>query len=654
MKKTVVLFFVLSAMNFASSEDLSVKLEDSVISGEGFYNTVRNTSKTIYTVTSDDIQESGAQSIPEALKMVPGIKIAEGYDGNGVVDIRGQGKQYNRNTAVIVDGIRINPFDWGAPDLYSIPIESIEKIEVIPANTSVVYGDNTVGGVINIITKNGIGKDRLVLGTQIESHKGAKGTVDFNTVVGNTAIFGNYLNKKSDGYRENSRSKYENVELGINSQLDEKNSILFKYSYNNSYKRLPGKLTQEKLDENREQAENLNDWMFSETNRFLGAYTYKNENLEISEQLSYQEKHIDGKSDTLQKDLSDLNNILKFKYTQGKNKVISGIDYTYGKVDIPKYLNKKLIGKAEKEGIGIFISNTYSITDKLDLQGGIRYQKTEFKYTKNSEYTGNKKVLKDKNDYSITVFNVGANYKYSDIGSAYLTFGKDFRTPLANEMLSGNGWFEDIKPQESYTAELGIRDFYKDIYINSSVFYTLIEDEIYFKTGGYNTVGDSGINTNYDGKSEKIGYELFLEKIMTEKLRLNGSYSFIYSKFKTGEYKNNYIPGVSKNKAAIGVNYKVTDDLGINLTGNYYGKSYALSDEKNKQKKVDSYINIDLSMSYEVNESFRIYGGIKNLTNEHYNESVEETIPWGKTEPVRYYYPAMERRYFLGFEYRAI
>lgn len=644
MKKTAVLFFCLSLAALASTEDLSVKLEETVISGEGFYNTVRNTPKTIYTVTAEEIAENGAQSLPEALNMVPGVKIAEGYDGNGIIDIRGQGKQFNRNIAIIVDGVRMNPVDWGNVDLYSIPVETIEKIEIIPSNASVVYGDNSVGGVINITTKNNQKENKLIFGGMAESYKGAKGTIDFNSIIGNTTIFGNYLSKKSDGYRENSRSKYENIQFGLKSQLNENNSVLFKYSYNNSYKRLPGALSQTQYDQDREQAAKLTEWMFSESNRFLGAYTYTNGNLEILEQLSYQETRAEGDSSYKVKDLKQLDNNLRLKYIYGNNKIITGIDYSYGKADIPK---GTITRSDEKEAIGIFVSDTYSVTDKLDFQGGIRYQETEYTYSKNFKTS----YIKD-NKYSNTVFNVGANYKYSDTGSTYLTFGKDFRTALSREMVSSNGWYEDIKPQESYSIELGIRDYYKDTYITSSIFYSLTKDEIYFSSRKPSDPDfkDSGVNTNYDGKSEKFGYELFLEKIVTEKLRLNGTYSFLYSKFKTGEFKDKYIPGVSKNKIALGAHYKITDDLNLNIIGTYYGSAYAWADDHNTKPKVDPYITVDLNTSYQINDSFKIYGGIKNIGNEQYNERIEHN----STSSDRKYYPAMERRYFIGFEYRAI
>ena len=79
---------------------------------------------------------------------------------------------------------------------------------------------------------------------------------------------------------------------------------------------------------------------------------------------------------------------------------------------------------------------------------------------------------------------------------------------------------------------------------------------------------------------------------------------------------------------------------------NYVGSSYAFGDQANKENKVDAYTTLDFGMSYQINPSFDIYGGIKNLTGEKYNEYVGESTWSG-----RYYYPAAERQYYVGFRY---
>lgn len=643
MKKLNIflLLFSISSLNFA--ENLAVKLDESVISGDGFYTSLKDTTKTIYTITASEISEKNIQSLPEALSNIPGVRIAEGFDGNGIIDIRGQGKQFNRNIAIIVDGVKMNPVDWGNVNLYTIPVDSIEKIEIIPSNASVIYGDNTVGGAINIVTKNQKNKNLLKLGAYTESHRGAKGNVEFSTTVNNTTFFGNYLNKKSNGYRENSFNRTENIQLGLNTSFNKNHSFLFKYGYNNTYKRLPDSLSLKQKNENRRSSAKPKEWFLNETNRFLAAYTYKKENLELIEQLSFQKVRADGNTNFKIKDIEQLDNTFKFKYLNEKNKFVAGIDYSLGKSKFP---SNKIKRTDTKEAVGLFFSNTYSLTENLDIQAGFRHQRTSYKYSDNFRTS---KIQNNK--YTNNVFNIGAKYSYSDTGSTYLTFGKDFRTPLTREMVSSNGWYENIKPQEAYSVELGLRDFYKDTLISSSIFYSQTKDEIYFSSSRPNdpTFKDSGVNTNYDGKSEKFAYELFLERNLMDNLKISGTYSFLYTKFKTGILKGKHIPGTSKNKLTLGLNYKVNEKLNLNLFTTYYSSSYAWSDDKNNKTKVRPYSTVDLSINYQVNDDFKIYTGVKNLTNTKYYERVEDSSTKSNS---RKYYPANERNYFVGFEYR--
>ncbi len=69
------------------------------------------------------------------------------------VDIRGFGETGALNTFVLVDGRRVNEIDLSGVDWTQIPLDQMERIEIVRGSGSVLYGDNAVGGVINIITK---------------------------------------------------------------------------------------------------------------------------------------------------------------------------------------------------------------------------------------------------------------------------------------------------------------------------------------------------------------------------------------------------------------------------------------------------------------------------------------------------------------------
>ncbi|MEG1339100.1 TonB-dependent receptor [Cetobacterium sp.] len=631
-KKVLTIFYLVNSLILAMESIENVKLGTTTISAEGFEENIRNTPKTVYIVLGEEIKKSGAQTIPEALKIIPGVKSGEGEDGSGIIDIRGQGKQYDRNTAILIDGVKMNPIEMTKFDFSTISIDSIEKIEIIPGNASVLYGDNTVGGAINIITKNGNFAEYVNIRGEASSYNTLKYGTDFSTNLDDLNIFGRYNKKTSNGYRENQRYNIENIELGSKYKVTKNSDLLIKYDYLNGYKRNPGKLTEAQLEEDRRQASTPKDWTKNESNRFTGAYRYFTDNFELINQSSYYKNHYYSNSLTFDGKLTeDFANNFKVKYLLGKNKIVFGLDYLNGKTEIK---HKKTWAK--KEGYGVFLIDTYNFTEKFSLQSGYRRQETEFTYS----------IPEKKKDFSINVYDVSLNYKYSDTGSIYLSLGKDFRTPLTNELLASNGYLnKDIKPQVGYNIEVGGSDYVRDIFITSALFYKKIKDEIYLDVS--NKAGGSwGTNTNYDGKTEKIGYELMLEKDITNTLSITGSYSYLYPKFVSGEYEGKEIPGVSKNKVGVQLNYSPIEKINSNLIFNYFGSSYALSDEYNKERKVESYITLDLNINYAPVNYLTLYMGIKNLTDEKYNERVQEV------KGIRSYYPAMGRRYYAGFEYK--
>src|SRR6266849_5183647 len=110
----------------------------------------------VIVITADDIKTLGAKTIQEALQYQTGVVLYDqvGNDFQSTVDMRGFNGQPVTTTVVIVDGVRINEPDFNTVNFDLIPIEDIERIEILPG-TATVFGRNALGGVINITTKRG-------------------------------------------------------------------------------------------------------------------------------------------------------------------------------------------------------------------------------------------------------------------------------------------------------------------------------------------------------------------------------------------------------------------------------------------------------------------------------------------------------------------
>ena len=117
---------------------------------------VWRTPAAIYVLTQEDIRRSGATSIPEALRLVPGVEVARIDSDHWAIGVRGFGSQFSQSLLVLIDGrsVYTSLFAGVYWDVQDTLIEDIDRIEVIRGPGGTIWGANAVNGVINIITKN--------------------------------------------------------------------------------------------------------------------------------------------------------------------------------------------------------------------------------------------------------------------------------------------------------------------------------------------------------------------------------------------------------------------------------------------------------------------------------------------------------------------
>lgn len=112
----------------------------------------------------EDLQRKPVQNLKDVLKEVPGVQLTNEGDNRKGVSIRGLDSSY---TLILVDGKRVNSrnavFRHNDFDLNWIPVDSIERIEVVRGPMSSLYGSDALGGVVNIITKKSVRNGRVPL-----------------------------------------------------------------------------------------------------------------------------------------------------------------------------------------------------------------------------------------------------------------------------------------------------------------------------------------------------------------------------------------------------------------------------------------------------------------------------------------------------------
>jgi iron complex outermembrane receptor protein len=152
------LFFLSQAGWAISPLDLSLEelLNVEVISVSKRPQPVKVIPAAIHVISAEDIQQSGASTIPEALRLAPGVEVLAISHNKWSVSIRGGAREYANKIQVLVDGrsVYLPTFSGVVWEALDVPLESIQRIEVIRGPGAAIWGSNAVSGVINIITKS--------------------------------------------------------------------------------------------------------------------------------------------------------------------------------------------------------------------------------------------------------------------------------------------------------------------------------------------------------------------------------------------------------------------------------------------------------------------------------------------------------------------
>jgi iron complex outermembrane receptor protein len=135
----------------------------------------------IFVVTQDDIRRSGATNIPDVLRMVPGLDVAQINGSTWKISSRGFNSQFANKLLVLIDGRTVySPLFSGVYwDVQDVPLEDIERIEVIRGPGATVWGANAVNGVINIITKTANETEGALLAAGSGTHEPGFGVAQY-------------------------------------------------------------------------------------------------------------------------------------------------------------------------------------------------------------------------------------------------------------------------------------------------------------------------------------------------------------------------------------------------------------------------------------------------------------------------------------------
>ena len=476
------------------------------------------------------------------------------------------------NVLVLVDGRRVNQADLSGIDWVQIPIERIEKIEIVRGGRgSVLYGDNAAGGVINIITKEG---GALRGGAEIAG--GSYGTFQSNAYVsGGINNLSAYLSAgylTSDGYRDNSDT--EASDFGISADYNVNNYAKLKWSagYHKDETGLPGALKESDFDAGRGRTDSthpddvmdVEDYYFKVSPEvpFAGDSLFKID-------MSYRKRDASSFSTgdwgnftadwELQTVIVSPQILLKTDISGPTNNLIAGVDYQKTDNDISNdslFFDERSVRKFDlsKESYGFYIHDEIVATDRLRLSGGYRHDWAEFTFDPGEP---------DSSSMEKDLYTAGVNYTFYKKSYIYLSYSRSFRYPVLDEMYSffTNTVSTDLIPQTSDNYETGMRYYFLDnLYVHLNLFRIDSDDEIFFNPVSYQ-------NENLDGAVRRDGVEISTGARVSERLTLKGTYTYTEAKIRGGAFEGNNIPNVPRHTASITATASMGKGFTISLNG---------------------------------------------------------------------------------------
>lgn len=646
----VVFMVTADFQGLASDEKKDVSLGEIVItpySGmEGA--SVSSLSYSAKVFTQDDIQNTGASVLLDFLKKESSINISDWY-GTGVkanVDLMGFGDNASSNLLVLVNGRRINDIDMSGIDWTQIPLDNIERVEVLKGGGVVLYGDNASGGIINIITKSpSSGKLKAGLKMKAGSYSLDDESMSFS---GGTDLlsFSSYAEHYStNGYRNNSHYRSKYVDINMNSKLTDSLALFFEGGHHRYRYGLPGSLydtdigsgyTRRDTKYSKDNARMEDDYLnFSLKNTFT-------DNIKASIDIGFRNKNgVDNlltwalvtdkgiNSLTLKPQL-----FVSYDIFGIRNDFVGGGDFYRCDLSADSSSHTDI----DRSTNAVFLQDTISLNDNLSLNLGSRIDNERFTF----DYTSASSSTDDGVHYNKEAYEGGLNYRFNDKKTnAFLHFSRGFRIPKTDEYLVT--WpnaqvNKNLLPQTSKTVSWGLNhSFNKKTDISIDFFIMRLDNEIYYDPL-------TSANSNY-GKTQRrgINFSLDLEPIKT--LDLSLGYRFIDAEFKEGSYSGKIIPAVPKSKLNLSLKYKFTEDLSLFVDSLYRGKAYLINDLSNKLDKLDSFWVTNIKFSFK-KKNVELFTGINNLFNEIYSEYASTN----SSGSVRALYPSPERNFFWGMK----
>lgn len=593
----IILTFFCGTILFSQEITSEEKLEEVIITSSRIDLPFSENSRTINIITSEDIKNSTATNVADLLQTVTGIDVRRRGTNGMQSDIYIRGGNFNQ-TLILIDGFKTEDPQTGHHTMnMMIPLENIERIEIIKGPAARIYGQNAFSGAINIVTKQNV-LEKLKIDVGSGSFKKMNAGVTAAQNFEKSNHFVNFEYNSSDGYREN--TDYENLSYFLKSSIHTKNQPIDiiatfvdrKFGANNFYTNNP----------------DFNEYEETQTS-LVGVSTSISKNNWTFKPKVYWKRGQDmfllkREDPSFSRNFNITNKVAVEMNSSYKSQLgITGIG-----VDVSETtLSSNNLGDKNRTAINLFAEHRFLLfDDKLDITPGV--------------------LLSYYSDFDLQALpGLDIGYKFSNNFKIYGNIGYTYRVPTYTELyinipnfLSGNS---QLQPEKALSEELGVKYTFQKMEFTGVFFRKEAEDLIdYIKE-----TEDSPLFVAENlRKISTTGFELsaaYNFMLFNNPQRINLGYTFLEDDYNEIDvFASRYLINTSIKHQFVGFfDFTIAKIIKPSITYKYV------------ERPTNSYSVVDAKVSTDIkNVSLFLVGN--NIFNTEYSEKDNVPMPKGNVE----------------------
>lgn len=651
-----------------------------VVSATRFADNVDRLPINASVIDAQEIARSTARTVPELVGMKAGILMRDLYGNDAAlssIDMRGFGASSGQNVLVLVDGRPLNDIDMSGVQWSSLPLESIERIEILRGSGSVQYGDQASAGVINIVTRH---PARARNGVRGSARFGSWNTRDigasFSAFGTQAGLYGYVRNYESDGYRDNNESRQSNAMLSASWSGSDADASL-RVAIDRQGLRLPGaRMVQpsagiDLLSTNSRGAATPLDYAQRDGTQVSADMRWQIGPGELALGLGYRDKaqrsHFDfsGFPDYRDIDL-DVWSLqpryrLRTQALGAKHSIVAGFDLARWDYTLLKSNGVGNVGQpinrvnASQDNDGFYILDTITVSDAVVLNGGYRRERRRLSASDIYDPTAPGGAFASgapagQDRLTATAYEAGVRLAVTNDVDLIARTGRSFRFANIDEIYEFSpaftAQFQFLRPQKARTHELGLAVGRGAPWLKASVFRMDVTDEIHLDPFS------TGIGNRNMPPLRRNGLELEARHGLTKTIDLTGAYTYTRAKFTEGDLNGipiagRTVPLVPRHKIDLGADVQFAAATRLRAQVQSVSEQVMENDEGNSfDRRIPGYTTADLKLQHRFG-AVTASLGINNLFDRKYYAYAVRS----QFVPDRFNaYPLPERSFWVGVE----